>query len=103
MLTIIFRESGEFEACRAAERWCDDRGIAVGEMQAAAPRGLLLGYYRIAKWRNLNDAERKALDGRMTGDMRNGPVTIALNGVTGDYRKLGKRQREHFCGDGGEA
>lgn len=103
MLTVVFNEQGDFEACRAAEKWCDDRGIAVGAPERGQPRGLLKEYCCIAKWRNLNDAERRALDGRMTGDMRNGPVTITLNGEAGDYRKLGKRQREHFCGEGGEA
>ncbi|QBQ99876.1 hypothetical protein [Paraburkholderia pallida] len=44
----------------------------------------------------LNDRERKELDGRMNGDMRNGPVTIELKGEPGDYRKLGKRQLEHY-------
>lgn len=103
MLTVTFDLPREFAACRAAEQWCDDRGIAVGAPERGSPRGLLKGYFCIAKWRNLNDAERRALDGRMTGDMRNGPVTITLNGEAGNYRKLRKRQREHFCGTGGEA
>lgn len=79
MVTIVFDQPGDFEACRAAERWCSERGISVGEMQGPAPRGLLVGDFWIAKWRNLNNAEKRALNGRMTGDMRHGPVTITLD------------------------
>jgi hypothetical protein len=80
MLTIVFDQTEDFEACRAAEKWCGERGISVGEMQGPAPRGLLVGDFWIAKWRNLNDAEKRALNGRMTGDMRHGPVTITFDG-----------------------
>lgn len=80
MLTIVFDQPGDFEACNAAEKWCHDRGISVGEMQGPAPRGLLVGDFWIAKWRNLNAAEKRALNGRMTGDMRHGPVTITFDG-----------------------
>lgn len=80
MVTIVFDQPGDFEACRAAEKWCVERGISVGDMQGPAPRGLLVGDFWIAKWRNLNAAEKRALDGRMTGDMRRGPVTIAFDG-----------------------
>lgn len=43
MVTIVFDRPGDFEACNAAEKWCRDRGISVGEMQGPAPRGLLVG------------------------------------------------------------
>jgi hypothetical protein len=76
---------GNFEACRQAEEWCDERGIAVGVKQSGQPRGLLLGAYRIAKWRNLRPHEQAELHGTMTGDMRHGPVTITLNGEEDDY------------------
>lgn len=79
MVTIVFDRTGDFEACNAAEKWCRDRGISVGEMQGPAPRGLLVGDFWIAKWRNLNAAEKRALNGRMTGDMRHGPVTITFD------------------------
>lgn len=97
-MKIVFDQLSEFEASRAAEAWCDERGIAVGAAQAGAPRGLLVGYFQIAKWRNLNDAERRELNGRMTGDMRHGPVTIELNGVATDYPLLTPEQLEHFAG-----
>ncbi|MBR8029238.1 hypothetical protein KDX27_34930 [Burkholderia cenocepacia] len=80
MVTIVFDRPGDFEACNAAEKWCRDRGISVGEMQGPAPRGLLVGDFWIAKWRNLNAAEKRALNGRMTGDMRHGPVTVTFDG-----------------------
>lgn len=75
-LTMTFENSKTFQACRDAEEWCAALGLSVGRMQAHAPRGLLWGDFDIAKWRNLNAKERAALDGRMTGDFRNGPVFV---------------------------
>jgi hypothetical protein len=98
-MRVVFDHAGEFEACRAAERWCDARGISIGRAQHRAARGLLVGPYDIAKWRNLNAAERHALDGTMTGDMRHGPITINLNGAADDYPLLASEQSEHFAVD----
>ncbi len=94
MVTIAFDQLGDFEACRAAEKWCAERGISVGEMQGPAPRGLLVGNYCIAKWRNLTNAERRELKGRMTGNMRNGPVTITLEGHADEYPNLAEEKRK---------
>ncbi|WP_438396385.1 hypothetical protein [Caballeronia sp. DA-9] len=97
-MKMVFEGEREFEACRAAEEWCERRGIAVGRPERGAPRGLLVGYYDIAKWRNLSGPERRELDGTMTGDMRNGPVTITLKGEPDDYLKLTPSQYAHYCG-----
>ncbi|MBB5444604.1 MULTISPECIES: hypothetical protein [unclassified Paraburkholderia] len=101
-MKITFDQTGEFEATRAAEEWCDARGIAVGTTQRGSPRGLLVGYYRIAKWRNLNDSERRELAGTMTGDGRHGPITINLKGDANDYPLLTPEQLEHFAGSSSE-
>ncbi|SDR52677.1 hypothetical protein [Paraburkholderia tuberum] len=84
-MKIVFDQIVQFEACRAAEAWCGDRGIAVGRMERGQPRGLLRGPYDIAKWHNLSGPERRELDGTMTGDMRHGPVVIELKGEEADY------------------
>lgn len=75
---MTFADPGDFEAMRSAEQWCADNGYSVGGMQRGDPRGLLRGDYAIAKWRNLSRQERAELDGQMTGDMRNGPVTVKV-------------------------
>lgn len=77
-MTKTFNQVGDFEAVHAAEEWCRKNGISVGSTQAGSPIGLLYGDYLISKWRNLNDKAREALDGTMTGDIRNGPVTINI-------------------------
>lgn len=77
----VFDEAGDFSACNAAEKWCKENGVSVGSMQRGDPRGLIRGDVSIAKWRNLRQADKDALDGQMTGDMRNGPVTVLLNDV----------------------
>jgi hypothetical protein len=76
---MVFALVGNFRANDAAERWLSDHGFSVGSMQRGSPRGIKHGDWSIAKWRNLPEEDRDALDGVMTGDMRNGPVTITLN------------------------
>jgi hypothetical protein len=68
----------DFSACNDAENYCRTQGISVGAMQGPEPRGLLWGDVRIAKWRNLSESERQALNGKMTGSMRHGPVTVQM-------------------------
>ncbi|WP_250467671.1 hypothetical protein [Caballeronia sp. GAFFF2] len=80
---IKFWGERAFEAVYSAEAWCAENGYSVGAAQQGAPRGLLRGDFAIAKWRNLSPAERLSLDGTMTGDMRNGPVTIHIK-ATGE-------------------
>ncbi|WP_114973364.1 hypothetical protein [Rhodoferax ferrireducens] len=79
-MKVVFSQAGDFQAMQAAETWCKHHGISCGSGQGREPRGLLRGDFLIAKWRNLNKHERIALDGTMTGDMRNGPVTINIKG-----------------------
>lgn len=74
----LFKQEGEFAAMRAAEVWCAERGISVGRMERGKPCGLLYGDFDIAKWHNMSRREIEALDGRMTGDMRHGPVTVEI-------------------------
>ena len=70
-----------FTAMYAAEKWCAAEGISVGHSCGPGyPRGLLYGDFEIAKFRNLTAKERAALHGKMTGDMRAGPITIDLKG-----------------------
>ena len=73
-----FKQSGDFQAMYAAEAWCAENGVSVGSTQRGDPRGLLYGDFMIAKWRNLDAAERAELHGQMTGDMRNGPVQVSI-------------------------
>lgn len=81
-MKIVFDQRGTFEAMRAAEQWCRDNGISCGSSQVMAPRGLLRGDFCISKWRNMSKAEIAALDGTMSGDMREGPVTITMRDLT---------------------
>jgi len=78
LITKNFNQSGDWEAVRAAEQWCEENGISVGTMQGSSPRGLKRGNFNIAKWRNLNRDDIALMDGTMTGNMRNGPVEIQL-------------------------
>jgi hypothetical protein len=87
-MKATFDRSGDFAAMTDAEGWCKFRGISIGRMQRGDPRGLMRGHFEIAKWRNLYEHERLALDGTMTGDMRNGPVTVTLDSSEKDWPVL---------------
>jgi hypothetical protein len=78
VLRVVFDQSGDFSAINAARDWCGERGVSVGQMQRDEPMGLLVGEYFISKWRNMTKAERAELDGVITGDKRNGPVTLTI-------------------------
>lgn len=71
-------EGGDFAACRAAEAFLDKHGFSYGRLQRGSPRGILTGKFDIQKWRNLNAADRAALDGVITGDMLHGPVIVEI-------------------------
>lgn len=75
---IRFDRAGDFCALNDAQAWCRERGISYGYLQRDDPVGLMVGDYVISKWRNLSAAERRELDGTLTGDKRNGPVFIGL-------------------------
>lgn len=77
-MTKIFDRTGDFEAFRDAESWLKENGYSWGSMQGDAPIGVMRGDYDIAKWRNLSTREINALDGTITGDKRNGPVTVTI-------------------------
>jgi len=80
-MKIHFNQVGDFKAMWAAEEWCRNNGISYGPTQAGKPRGLKYGDYAISKWKNLDIRDIALLDGKMTGDMRNGPVCIEINDV----------------------
>ena len=78
-MRLEFNQIGTFQALYAAEAWCRENGISVGQSSATGPTGLLFGSYGwIAKWRNLTQKERSELHGTMDGDFREGPVVINL-------------------------
>lgn len=78
-MRVVFKDEGEFAAKRAAEAWCARHGLSVGRTEAGRPRGILFGDYDIAKWHNLRQADKDALHGTMSGGMRHGPVTVAVD------------------------
>ena len=78
-MTKTFTRPGDFCARSDAEAWCKSQGWSVGKMCGPSPRGILKDPdFIIAKWRNLTDGEIRELDGKMTGDMRYGPVTVEI-------------------------
>lgn len=73
-----FAEVGTFEALYACRRWLRDNGYSYGSTSATGPMPVLKGDWSIAKWHNLTKSERRALDGYVDGDFREGPLTLRL-------------------------
>ena len=79
--TKTFSNPGTFQAFYAAQKWLEQNGYSFGSTCRGSPVGILKGDFIIAKWRNLTKREIEQLDGRLVGDMRDGPVAIHLNSV----------------------
>jgi len=75
---IVFDDKGTFRAFWSAESWCLIHGYSVGSMCGKNPIGIMKGSHCIQKWRNLSQADKDMLHGKITGDMRNGPVTVEI-------------------------
>jgi hypothetical protein len=78
MFTKTFSESGAFQALYAAEKWLAQNGYSFGPSCAMHPMPVLKGDFIIAKWKNLTKKEVAQLDGKVEGNMREGPVRIVL-------------------------
>lgn len=78
-MRVEFTQKGTFQALYAAEAWCREHGISVGQSSATGPTGLLFGKFDwIAKWRNLTPKEQAELHGTMNGEFREGLVIVTL-------------------------
>ena len=81
-ITLTFEETGDFEALRAAEKWCKENGYSYGSLQRDANVGIMHGDCYISKWRSLSPQEQDQLDGYIhSRDFRNGSVFIFLKNV----------------------
>lgn len=72
-----------FAAMNACSTWLEQRGYSCGSTCAMHPTGVLRGD-AIAKWKNLTATEIAELDGRITGNTREGPVTLVLKVAPAD-------------------
>jgi hypothetical protein len=93
-IRLTFSYPGEFVADSHAVAALEDCGFSVGRIQAHAPRGILFGLYDIQKWKNLNAEHRRALHGLMSGDYRNGPVTVEIFDSAPEIGKVAIRRWE---------
>jgi hypothetical protein len=73
---VIIKAKGDQWPIREAENVLRDEGFTTGMMQAGAPMGFARGADYVAKWRNIPPDQYQHLDGIITGDFRDGPVTI---------------------------
>jgi hypothetical protein len=79
MNKIEFQGGGTFEAMYAAQAYLTENGYEYGSTCRHEPVAVMKGDYDLPqKWKNFTAKEKKSVHGTMTGDMREGPVTITF-------------------------
>jgi hypothetical protein len=78
MIQVFNNNHGDFSGFNDACKWLQDNGYSYGSMQGNSPIGVMAGDHNIPKWRNLSSQDIAQLDGRLTGDPRNGPITLTI-------------------------
>ena len=78
MFTKTFTDAGTFEALHAAQKWLTQNGYSYGSSCVMHSIPVMKGDFIIAKWKNLTKGEIKQLDGEVSGELREGPITVRL-------------------------
>lgn len=77
-----FDNQGTWEAYYAAQAWAKAKGFTAGSTCAMLPLALVKGDYDATplpwKWKNFRKGDEQYVDGTITGDFREGPVTVRL-------------------------
>jgi hypothetical protein len=70
----------DFSAQRSADQFIADRGWSVGPTDTNNCRGVMFyAHGAIAKWKNLNDAERRQCDAYLIGSGRDGILELTMS------------------------
>lgn len=79
---VTFSNVGTWEAKNAALEWARSRGFTAGSTCAMLPLALVKGDYDATplpwKWKNFRKGDHQYVDGMITGDFREGPVTVSI-------------------------
>jgi len=77
-----FNNEGTFEAYWAALAWARAKGFEESSMSHPLPTALVKGSFEESdlpeKWKNFKPRHAEMVDGTITGDLREGPVTVKL-------------------------
>ncbi|MEH6483079.1 MULTISPECIES: hypothetical protein [Pseudomonas] len=74
-----FEQQGTFQALYAAQAWLKGKGYSYSSTSRDSTVGIIARPdVCIAKWHNLTPTERAQCDGTLTGDFREGPLTLRL-------------------------
>lgn len=77
-----FTVAGTFQSMYAAQKWIRDKGYDYGSSSALEPTAVMKGnYYDYGlphKMKNFTVKEKQMVHGIITGNMREGPVTVCL-------------------------
>ena len=77
-----FKVEGTFQSMYAAHSWVKEQGYDYGSSCVGHPTAVMKGdYYSYGlphKMKNFTAKEKRAVHGIITGDMREGPVTVSI-------------------------
>lgn len=91
----VFKAEGDFKSYYKAERFLDDNGYSYGSSDISAYVAIWKGDCYISKWRNLSSKEKSECHGLITGDHRNGPVTVTIKDDI--WNSTDKHIEKHHC------
>ena len=78
----IFQVKGDFKSMYAAQHWIKEQGYDYGSSSGMQPVAVMKGdYYSYGlphKWKNFTVKQINSVHGIMTGDHRDGPVTVII-------------------------
>jgi len=91
----VFKAEEGFQSYYKAEKFLDDNGYSYGSSDTSAYVAIWKGDCYISKWRNLSPKERSTCHGLITGDKRNGPVTVTIKDEI--WNTNDKHIEKHHC------
>lgn len=79
VLRVEFKQAREWATLNAAHAWCESRGVSYGSTDRTRTIALIARPdVLVAKWHNLTSKERATVDGTITGDAREGPLSLRI-------------------------
>jgi hypothetical protein len=90
---LTFEQKGTWSALNAAMAELKKQGYDYGSMDYPNPIAVVYGDYQNhvlnlpEKWHNFKPVQKNAIDGKLTGNFREGPVTLIIYHSLFNYKK----------------
>ena len=84
-----FTEAGTWKAMYAAQGWLKENGYSYGSTDGLNPQGFIYQseWPFTQKWHNMSADEKRACDGVIIGELREGPVTLLFFNICHEVKE----------------